>query len=45
MQITAPPRGTGRRPRALLGLALGIAGLVLFAVLLAVDDAPLLGGM
>lgn len=38
-------RGTGRRPRALAGLVLGIADIVVFAVLVATDNSVLAPGM
>lgn len=44
MAVLALRRGTTRRPRALAGLALGIADLVVFAVLLAAENAHLTPG-
>jgi threonine/homoserine/homoserine lactone efflux protein len=45
LSVRALSRGTERRSRAVLGLVLGIADLLLFAVLLVLDDAPLFAGM
>jgi hypothetical protein len=44
MAVLALRRGTGRRSRAVAGLVLGIADLVVFAALLAAENAHLTPG-
>lgn len=44
LALLALRRGTSRRPRALAGLALGVADLAVFAALLAAENAHLTPG-
>ena len=45
LAVRSLKRGTGRRSRAMAGLVLGIADIVVFAVLVAGDNSALAPGM
>jgi threonine/homoserine/homoserine lactone efflux protein len=45
LAVRSLKRGAGRRSRAMAGLVLGVADVVVYAVLVAADNAPLTPGM